>query len=69
MSQNYAPGESMLLGQREAAKQIGIAYSTMRKLWRTEGFPAVRIGRRCLVDREGLREWVNARRGDLREDA
>lgn len=50
--------EKLLVSQKEMAMMLGISYSVARQLWRSEGFPSVRIGRRCLVDLAGLKAWV-----------
>lgn len=44
----------------EAAEELGISTRFAYDLTHTEDFPAIRIGHRTRVSREGLREWVRS---------
>lgn len=48
----------LLVSIDETAKILNLSPTIVRRLWHSEGFPAVRIGRRCLVSLAGLRNWV-----------
>ena len=47
----------------EAAQLLGVSEDCMRNLVRRADFPAVRVGGRWLVSREGLREWLKVQCG------
>lgn len=53
--------DSLLISISEVARLLGVSLSVAYRLSRSAGFPVVRIGRRRLVDREGLREWIRTR--------
>lgn len=59
--------ETLTMSVAEAAEQLGICGKVVYDLARTNGFPAVRIGRRVRVSRAGLAEWVEAQRQDVRK--
>lgn len=44
----------------EAAEELGISTRFAYDLTHREDFPAIRIGHRTRVSREGLREWVRS---------
>lgn len=44
----------------EAAAVLGISRSRMYDLARSEGFPSFMVGKRTLISREGLGNWVEA---------
>ena len=50
-----------------AAKALDICETEVRNLVHSEDFPAFKLGRRVLISRDGLKEWVReqaqARRG------
>jgi excisionase family DNA binding protein len=51
--------ESLLIGVEEAARLLGLSSKTVKRLIAAESLPgAVRIGRRRLVNRASLCEWV-----------
>lgn len=60
--------ETLTMSVGEAAEQLGICGKVVYDLARTEGFPAIRIGRRVRVSRVGLAEWVEAQRQDVRKE-
>ena len=43
---------------REAAQKLGISASKMYELARSDGFPSFTIGKRLLIWRKGLEQWV-----------
>lgn len=50
--------ERLTYSVAEAAKQLGISSKTCYELTHRADFPALKIGNRILVSREGLQEWV-----------
>ena len=42
----------------ELARMLGIGRNQAYALCKTQGFPAVQIGKRILIPVEGLREWL-----------
>lgn len=51
-------GEKLTLTVTEAARTLGISRPTLYTLVHSEGFPAFQIGKRILISRSGLEEWV-----------
>ena len=49
----------LTLNAREAAEILRISKSKVYELARTESFPAVRIGKRVVIPRDKLIEWMN----------
>ena len=43
----------------EAATMLGISSSKMYEVVRIQGFPAIRVGRRILVNRKKFEEWID----------
>lgn len=43
----------------EAAKLLGVSRPTFYELAATDGFPVIRVGRKYLVNLEGLRRWAS----------
>ena len=52
------PMERMTLTIREVAEALGISEPKARELAHTEGFPAFPCGRRLLVSKQGLVNWL-----------
>ena len=50
----------LTLKAREAAEGLRISKSKVYELARTESFPAVRIGKRVVIPRDKLIQWMNA---------
>ena len=50
----------LTLKVREAAVVLRISKSKVYELARTESFPAVRIGKRVVIPRDKLIEWMNS---------
>ena len=59
--------ESLTISVAEAAEQLGVCTKTVYDLTWTDGFPAVRIGRKVRISRAGLAQWVEAQRQDVRK--
>lgn len=49
---------TLTMSVEQAAEQLGVCVKTVYTLTHRADFPAVRIGRRTRISREGLREWV-----------
>ena len=49
----------LTLNDREAAEVLRISKSKVYELARTESFPAVRIGKRVVIPRDKLIQWIN----------
>ena len=50
--------ERLTLSVQEAAEQLGISDRYVYQLSHRADFPTVKIGKRILISREGLTEWV-----------
>lgn len=50
---------SLLMSAEEAAHQLGISRPTVFQLAHREDFPSIKIGKRLLISRAGLEDWVN----------
>ena len=50
----------LTLKAREAAEVLRISKSKVYELAHSESFPAIRIGKRVVVPRDKLVEWMNA---------
>ncbi len=44
----------------EAAQELGLCTKSVYTLTHRDDFPAIRIGARVRISRDGLRDWVNA---------
>lgn len=53
--------ERLTLSVTEAANACGLSERTVRELIARREFPVLRVGRRCLVLRTQLREWLERR--------
>lgn len=42
----------------EVAKLLGLSTANAYKLTQTKGFPAIRIGKRIIVPKAGLNQWL-----------
>ena len=49
----------LTLKAREAAEVLRISKSKVYELARTKSFPAVRIGKRVVIPRDKLIQWMN----------
>lgn len=52
--------EKVMLTVPEAAQILRIDKVTVYELAKSNGFPALRIGRRVLIPREALMRWIEA---------
>lgn len=50
--------EKLTMTVEETGKVLGVSRPVAYELTKREGFPTVRVGRRILVSREGLRQWL-----------
>ena len=50
----------LTLNAREAAEVLRISKSKVYELAKSESFPAIRIGKRVVIPRDKLIEWMNA---------
>ena len=51
--------EKLVLSVPEAAELLGISKSKMYEIVRIKGFPAVRVGKRILVNAKRLEAWLD----------
>ncbi len=47
-----------VLTLEETARVLRCGYRRALELCRTKGFPAIRVGRKWVISRDGLREWI-----------
>lgn len=52
--------ERLTMSVKEMAQELGISTPTAYDLTHRADFPTLRIGNRVRINREKLREWVNA---------
>ena len=50
----------LTLNAREAAEVLRISKSKVYELAQSESFPAIRIGKRVVIPRDKLVQWMNA---------
>ena len=50
----------LTLNVREAAEVLRISKSKVYELAQSESFPAIRIGKRVIIPRDKLIQWMNA---------
>jgi excisionase family DNA binding protein len=48
----------LTLNVDEAAKLLGLNWVTVYKLAKRDDFPAVQVGRRVLIPKKGLEQWL-----------
>jgi len=53
----------IMLDVNLSAKVLGINKTRMYDLTKTPGFPALRIGNRILIHKEGLHRWIVEQEG------
>lgn len=61
--------QRLTMSVSEMSDELGISSKTGYALTHIPGFPAIRIGHRVRVSREGLAEWVKANEGNKLEVA
>ena len=58
-AQNDSPGTPMSLTVEEMANELHISKNTAYALVKQDGFPAFSVGRKVLVNRRGLQQWID----------
>lgn len=53
----------LMLSVPEMAAALGISRAGAYELARSEGFPALRIGKRIVIPKDELREWIKRNMG------
>ena len=51
----------LLLNAKQLADLLGVSDSSVYELIQGDGFPSLRIGKRIVIPKEELREWITAR--------
>ena len=51
----------LLLNAKQLADLLGVPDSSVYELIQGDGFPSLRIGKRIVIPKEELREWITAR--------
>ena len=51
----------LLLNVKQLADLLGVSDSSVYELIQGDGFPSLRIGKRIVIPKEELREWITAR--------
>lgn len=54
----------VLVSAKEAAAMIGVSLPTFYQLAHSENFPSLRVGKRILINVEGLQRWANEQCGN-----
>lgn len=49
----------IMVTAKEAAAMINVSMPTFYQLAASDGFPALRVGKKILVSVDGLKAWVN----------
>lgn len=57
--------ERLMLSIDQTAEILGISTSLMYQLSRTDGFPVTKIGRRSLISKKALEEWIDKKSGTV----
>lgn len=59
--------EKIALNAKEASKLLGVSLPVMYDIMKTDGFPCVKFGRRNLIPKESLMNWLDdqARHGNI----
>lgn len=57
--------ERLMLSIDQTAEILGISQSLMYRLSRTEGFPVTKIGRRSLISKKALEQWIDKTAGKV----
>lgn len=58
--------DKIVLTVKETANALGVCEDVVRGLAKTEGFPAVRLKRKILINKLGLQEWLNKNQGCIK---
>lgn len=51
----------LLLNVKQLADLLGVSDSSVYELIQEDGFPSLRIGKRIVIPKEELREWISVR--------
>ena len=51
----------LLLNVKQLADLLGVSDSSVYEIIQEGGFPSLRIGKRIVIPKEELREWISAR--------
>ena len=51
----------LLLNVKQLADLLGVSGSSVYELIQEDDFPSLRIGKRIVIPKEELREWITAR--------
>ena len=51
----------LLLTVKQLADLLGVSDSIVYELIQEDGFPSLRIGKRIVIPKEELREWISTR--------
>ena len=51
----------LLLNVKQLADLLGVSDSNVYELIQEDGFPSLRIGKRIVIPKEELREWISTR--------
>ena len=57
-------GISMTMTVDELAETLGIAKPKAYELTNTDGFPSFKVGKRILINRKGLQDWIEKQCND-----
>lgn len=49
----------LLLNTTQLADLLGVSHSSVYELIREPGFPSLRIGKRIVIPKEELRQWIS----------
>ena len=49
----------LLLNTTELADLLGVSHSSVYELIQEPGFPSLRIGKRIVIPKEELRQWIS----------
>lgn len=60
---NFMKGDKLTLEAKDAAMALNISMPTLYQLIQIEGFPAIHIGKKILVDIDGLLKWMRVNYG------
>lgn len=51
--------ECLSISVKEAAKLLGVGRNTMLEFVKMDGFPAIRLKRKIIIDKKALQEWFS----------
>lgn len=54
---NEEKGEKIGINVNEAAKLLGVGRNIMLEFVKMDGFPAIRLKRKIIIDKEALPKW------------